>query len=289
VNPAILLLLAIGSGVASSLAAIASRALREFSRHNLQEICERHQKLDRFGEVVRDHDEVGLGLEIFVVLATTLAVIAGGAWAADQFAPGNSPWWTLLVIVAVATAILSLTNVALPWSLARIGIESFVYFTWPYWRLLSALMSPLTLLARGIDWVLHQVAGRTTEEPDEDAFEDEIRSIVTEGHREGLLEEEAREMIESVIELGDVVVSHIMTPRTEMQMVQAEQSWEEIIDYVITVGHTRIPVYDKSRDDIIGILYSKDLLPELAKDKRHRRAHWLSCFGSRSLCRNPKP
>jgi CBS domain containing-hemolysin-like protein len=271
VNPAVLLLLAIGSGVASSLAAIAARALREFSRHNLQEICERHQKLDRFGEVVRDHDEVALGLEVFVVLGAALAIVAGGAWAADQLAPSDSPWWTLVAIVAVATIILSLTNVALPWSLARIGIESFVYFTWPCWRLLGALMTPLTLLARGIDWMLHQLAGRPTEAPDEDAFEDEIRSIVTEGHREGLREEEAREMIESVIELGDVVVSHIMTPRTEMQMVQAEQPWEEIIDYVITVGHTRIPVYDKSRDDIVGILYSKDLLPELAKDQSAER------------------
>jgi CBS domain containing-hemolysin-like protein len=271
VNPAVLLQLAIGSGVASSLAAVAARALREFSRHNLQEICERHQKLDRFGEIVRDHDEVALGLEVFIVLGTTLAVVTGSAWAADQSAQGVSPWCTLVAIVATATAILSLTNVALPWSLARIGIEAFVYFTWPYWRLLSTLMSPLTLLARGIDWALHQIAGRPTEEPDEDAFEDEIRSIVTEGHREGLLEEEAREMIESVIELGDVVVSHIMTPRTEMQMVQAEQPWEEIIDYVITVGHTRIPVYDKSRDDIVGILYSKDLLPELAKEPSERR------------------
>jgi magnesium and cobalt exporter, CNNM family len=267
VNAQALLWLALGSTLAGTLAAIAARALREFSRHDLQEICERRQKLDRFGEVVRDHDDVALGLEIFVVLATSLAVIAGGAWAADQFTPGNSLWWALVVIVAVATAILSLTNVGLPWSLARIGAEPFLYFTWPIWRTLSALMSPLAWIAHGIDAVLHRLAGRKHEEPDEEAFEDEIRTIVTEGHREGLLEEEAREMIESVIDLGDVVVSHIMTPRTDMQMVQVEQPWDEVVSYVIKSGHARIPVYDKSRDDIAGILYSKDLLPELAKDQ----------------------
>ncbi len=100
---------------------------------------------------------------------------------------------------------------------------------------------------------------------DEESIEEEIRTIVSEGHREGLLEEEAREMIEGVIELGDAAVSHIMTPRTEIHMVQINTPWEEVVESVIESGHTRTPVYDKNRDDIAGILYSKDLLPELAK------------------------
>ncbi|MEX0613513.1 MAG: hemolysin family protein, partial [Pirellulales bacterium] len=91
------------------------------------------------------------------------------------------------------------------------------------------------------------------------------RTIVSEGHREGLLEEEAREMIEGVMELGDAVVSHIMTPRTEMHMIQVNTPWDEVVEAIIDSGHTRLPVYDKTRDDIVGILYSKDLLPELAK------------------------
>jgi CBS domain containing-hemolysin-like protein len=271
VNPQALLWLAIGGTLASSLAAIAARALREFSRHDLQAICERRQKLDRFGEIVRDHDDAALGLEIFVALATTLAVAAASFWALDQFALGAPSWPTMLLTVAALTALFAITNVGLPWSLVRLGMESFLYFTWPAWRALAALMSPLVWLARGIDAVLHSVAGRKHEEPDEEAFEDEIRTIVTEGHREGLLEEEAREMIESVIDLGDVVVSHIMTPRTDMQMVQVEQRWDDVVGYVIKSGHARIPVYDKSRDDIVGMLYSKDLLPELAKDPRDPR------------------
>jgi CBS domain containing-hemolysin-like protein len=56
-----------------------------------------------------------------------------------------------------------------------------------------------------------------------------------------------------------------MTPRTEMHMLQANTPWDEVVESVIESGHTRVPVYDKTRDDVIGILYSKDLLPELAK------------------------
>jgi CBS domain containing-hemolysin-like protein len=55
-----------------------------------------------------------------------------------------------------------------------------------------------------------------------------------------------------------------MTPRTDMHMVQVDVPWDQLLSDVIESGHTRIPVYDKTRDDIVGILYSKDLLPELA-------------------------
>jgi CBS domain containing-hemolysin-like protein len=52
-----------------------------------------------------------------------------------------------------------------------------------------------------------------------------------------------------------------MTPRTDMHMVQVETEWKEMLADVIDCGHTRVPVYEKNRDDIIGILYVKDLLP----------------------------
>jgi CBS domain containing-hemolysin-like protein len=258
--------LAIGGMFVSCLGAIGARALREFSRHHLQEICDERQKLDRFGEIVRRYDEVALGVEMFVGLATTLFAVAGTLYAWQRLGLDAAAWPGLLVIVLVVAVVIAVANVCVPWVIARAGAERFLYYTWPCWRWLSRLAFPLAWSARGLEAVLRRVTGRGSEEADEESFEEEIRTIVTEGHREGLLEEEAREMIEGVIELGDVVVSHIMTPRTEMQMVQAQQPWEEILECVTSVGHTRIPVYDKSRDDIVGILYIKDLLPQLAKE-----------------------
>ena len=117
-----------------------------------------------------------------------------------------------------------------------------------------------------VDTVLQRLAGRPVTVADEDTIEDEIRTIVNEGHREGLIKEDAREMIEGVIELRDAVVSQIMTPRTEMYMVQVTRPWDDLVNDIIDAGHTRVPAYEKNRDDIVGVLYSKDLLPELAKD-----------------------
>jgi CBS domain containing-hemolysin-like protein len=271
VNGDALLWLSIVSVLASCLAATAARALRDFSRHDLQAICERRQKLDRFGDIVRTHEQVALSVEMLVVLAVTLSATAGGLWAwhrfaLDQLAWADVVWPKLLGIVAVVALVLAAMVVCLPWSIARVGAERFLYHTWPCWRLASSLVYPLAWCARGVDTLLHRLAGRQPQTPGEDSFEEEIRTIVTEGHREGLLEEDAREMIEGVIELGDVDVSHVMTPRTEMHMVNIHWPWERVLEYVISVGHTRIPVYDKTRDDIVGMLYGKDLLPELAKD-----------------------
>jgi magnesium and cobalt exporter, CNNM family len=156
--------------------------------------------------------------------------------------------------------------VCLSWAIVRVGAERFLYHSWPCWRLLSRATYPLFVWVRLLDSSLRWLTGRSAAADDEESFEEEIRTIVSEGHREGLLEEEAREMIEGVIDLGDVAVSHVMTPRTEMHMLQVGESWDAVLEYVTSMGHTRLPVYDKNRDDIVGILYIKDLLPELAKD-----------------------
>ena len=157
--------------------------------------------------------------------------------------------------------------IGITWSsraIARVFSEELLYHTWAIWKLLAGLMTPLGWGAHLADVVLHRVAGRHAIHDDDERIEEEIRTIVSEGHREGLLEEEAREMIEGVIDLGDADVSDIMTPRTDMHVLSINLEWDALVAAAIESGHTRIPIYDKNRDDIIGILYSKDLLPELA-------------------------
>ena len=175
----------------------------------------------------------------------------------------------------------------IPWSVARLWATPFVYFTWPGWRLVGWILYPLVLEARLVEALLQRLSGRVEEPQDEESFGEEIRTIVTEGHREGLLEEDAREMIEGVMQLGAVDVSQVMTPRTDMISFPISQSWEELLEFAVQAEHTRIPVYSKSRDDIVGILFTKDLLPELAKPPRDACSLGRSCCASPTSC--PKP
>jgi len=258
--------------VATALLNFGYRALRQFSRHELAEICTGRGRPERFGEILRRHAEVALGLEMLAAFTAALGIVAGALWAADRWS--YSPAQSLGALLATSAAIglvLVIVRTWAPWAAARLFGENFLYWTWPLWRGVAALTLPLAWGAKVLDAVLHRVVGRAPQGEDEQAIEEEIRTIVSEGHRGGLLEDEAREMIEGVIDLGDAYVSQIMTPRTDMHMVQVDRPWDDLIAEVIESGHTRIPVYDKTRDDIVGILYSKDLLPELARGKPESR------------------
>jgi CBS domain containing-hemolysin-like protein len=265
-NADALLWLCIFALLSACVTAIAARSLRSFSRSELEDICQSRQNPERFADILRHHERVALGVEMFVMIFVGLALSAGMLWSWQTFAAAaTQPWLTFAIAAIVLGQLAAITTVWLPWSIARIGASKFLYSTWPLWNVVGKLAEPLVLAARGVDALLHRVAGRAPQEANEDSIEEEIRTIVSEGHREGLLEEEAREMIEGVIELGDANVSHIMTPRTDINMIQVDTPWDEVVEAVIESGHTRVPVYGSSRDEIVGILYSKDLLPELAK------------------------
>jgi CBS domain containing-hemolysin-like protein len=254
------------------LAAVAARSLHEFSRHDLEEIAQSRQKPERFAEILHHHERVALGVEMVVALLVAVTVCAGTLWAWQASERFDWSRWLVFVLTALMLGqVVAVVTVWLPWSVARIAAARFLFWSWPLWNFVGRLALPLVWSARLVDGLLHRLAGRQPQEADEDSIEEEIRTIVSEGLREGLLEEEAREMIEGVIELGDVAVSHIMTPRTEMHMLQLNTPWDEVVDSIVDSGHTRMPVYDKTRDDVVGILYSKDLLPELAKGAEEPR------------------
>ncbi len=258
--------IAVISLLVTCFAAIAARSLHSFSRHELEQICQLREAPEKFAEILRVHETIALGVEIVAMLVAALSMAAGSLWTWQTFAVEHSrPWLVFLIAAAVLGLLLGVATVWMPWSIARIGAAQFLYSTWPLLRVVGFISRPLVWCAHGMDALLFRILGRGEDRADEESIEEEIRTIVSEGHREGLLEEEAREMIEGVIELGDAAVSHIMTPRTDIHMVQLNTPWDEVVESVIESGHTRVPVYDKSRDDITGILYIKDLLPELAK------------------------
>jgi CBS domain containing-hemolysin-like protein len=123
-------------------------------------------------------------------------------------------------------------------------------------RILAPVVSLLTWSTRKISGALggELVAGRAQ------ISTEELRLIVERGGETGALEAEEEQMISAVIELGDRKVHEIMVPRTEMTAISINAAMDEVIDIIIKEGHSRIPVYRKSVDEIIGVLYAKDLL-----------------------------
>ncbi len=93
-----------------------------------------------------------------------------------------------------------------------------------------------------------------------------IQEIIDAGEVEGLLNEDENEMIRSIFEMKNKVVREIMVPRTDMAAVPLDASMGEILETINRCGHSRIPVYEGTLDNITGLLYAKDLLREWGKD-----------------------
>ena len=244
---------------------VGTRVLRSFSRHDLRELCEKRGTPTLFSKVLRSHDRVALGLDMLAVLATVLFVVSRASIWHTKGLELPISWPLVAAHATVVGTLLLLLRVVVPWTISRLFSAQVLCYAWPLFAFLGLLTSPVVAVAQAIDIVLHRLLGRTPPTLDEETLEEEIRSIVSEGHREGLLEVEAREMIEGVIELADADVAEIMTPRTDMHVIPIDLPWDDLLADVIESGHTRIPVFNNNRDDIVGILYSKDLLPKLAR------------------------
>jgi CBS domain containing-hemolysin-like protein len=106
--------------------------------------------------------------------------------------------------------------------------------------------------------------------------EEEIRHLVDVAEEEDEIEGEERELIHSVFEFGDTVVREVMVPRTDMVTISSDTPLEEALETIVKAGYSRIPIYEGDRDNIIGVLYAKDLLRRSTQERRGKKAASLS-------------
>jgi CBS domain containing-hemolysin-like protein len=92
---------------------------------------------------------------------------------------------------------------------------------------------------------------------------EELKMLVETGSEQGGIEEEEKEMIHGVIELAETKVHQVMVPRIGIQAVEANDPVADVLQMIVRAGHSRVPVYEENLDNIVGILYAKDLLPYL--------------------------
>ena len=100
---------------------------------------------------------------------------------------------------------------------------------------------------------------------EESVTEEEIRMLVDVGQEKGVIEDIQKEMINNIFEFDDIDVTEIMTHRTDMIAVEDTDSLEDVVKASIEHGYSRIPVFHEDQDNIIGIIYIKDLLPFVSK------------------------
>jgi len=114
--------------------------------------------------------------------------------------------------------------------------------------------------------------------------EEEIINLIETGEETGVIKTGERDMIHSIFEFGDLKVKDIMIPRVDMVALSIKSSLKDALDMIVKSGHSRLPVYGESKDDILGLLYAKDLLGKLGQkdfeklpiEKLHRDVEYVT-------------
>jgi putative hemolysin-related protein len=141
-------------------------------------------------------------------------------------------------------------------ALAYIGVISF----------LVTLLTPVIFIVNTVSKFVISIFNKNSDDNNA-VTEEELRAMVEYSHEEGVIENEEKKMIVNVVDFGDTVAGDIMVPRVDMVMVDEKSSYEEILQVFREERYTRIPVYEETPDNVIGILNVKDFL--LIEDKEN--------------------
>ena len=151
----------------------------------------------------------------------------------------------------VTTIVVFFAGEMLPKSIAKKYSEPLALATGPVLRFLMKVFTPLSVL---LTWIGQSAAKLTPDETPVSFTEDELYDIIEDMTEEGSLDEQQGELISSALQFGEVTVESVLTPRVDLVAVDISSSLENILAVIKTTNHSRLPVYEGSVDNIIGVL-----------------------------------
>jgi CBS domain containing-hemolysin-like protein len=166
--------------------------------------------------------------------------------------------WTIGVLV-VGCVLIAFLNF-LTYLLAKYKGENVLLALLPFAHLFGILLAPIAALGTSLNELAAKAFLKSESEPENGTIAEDIMQVVDTGERAGVIHEEEAEMIEGAVSFKNLKVTEVMTPRIDMVCVKASANLQDVRPVAIDKGHSRLPVFDKNRDDIVGILYVKDML-----------------------------
>lgn len=161
------------------------------------------------------------------------------------------------IATAVMTILIIIFGEILPKSYAKENSESLALAIGTIYYYMIIIMKPLIKIFMVLKEFVAKLYRKKDDEPS--VTEDELNVIIDTMEEEGVLQQDEVEMLQSVLDLSETFVKDIMTPRVDVIAVDVHDSTEHIKNVFLEEKYSRIPVYDESRDNIVGILYERDL------------------------------
>ena len=119
---------------------------------------------------------------------------------------------------------------------------------------------PVILVFDAFNKIINKVLRSESQFANKSLNIDELKLMLDISHDDGIIESEKNKMLTSIFEFSDTIFREVMTPRTDAICISDKESVQQAIHLIITEGHSRVPVYEDKMDNIVGIIYAKDLL-----------------------------
>lgn len=177
-----------------------------------------------------------------------------------------APSWGEVVGLGVALGIMTFCEV-LPKSIGFARAEVLLVRWFPLWRSLVALFLPVNRFVYAVaKRTLHLLSADPDRQPP--LTLDEIFALLDAGVESGAIDREEHALAEHILELEEIVVRDIMVPRPDIVALPADSTFDEVMETILQTGHSRIPLYDGTLDNIVGIVYAYDILASIADGAR---------------------
>jgi CBS domain containing-hemolysin-like protein len=218
-------------------------------------------------------DRIGLktedGAGSFSLIKHTILVLLGILFFAAVTGTGTWNWQTVLQSIAAAWSLMLLAAYVAPQLLYRRTEGRWLLPLVPLLRALGLAARPFVALL-GLLQSLAELTDEKNGEEEPPTSAENIEALISAGAEEGLIEEEDRKLIQSVVEFGDKVVREVMTPRPNIVAISVDATLEQLRQLVINEQYSRIPVYDQEIDQILGFVHVRDMF-ELEEEERASR------------------
>jgi len=251
--------------ILAATAASAETSLTSISRVRLRQLVE--QKVRRAIVIERLHRDPNAYLSTVLIVNTVAIIVASSAatlLALHLYHERVAEWLVSLVLSLVVLIACEIT----PKTLALQRAERVALRLAPLVAGATLVMRPVVYVLTAVTRLILRLLGGKAEVRGPFVTEEELKMLVTVGEEEGVIEEEEREMIHGIFEMGDMSVREVMVPRTDLVAIEVNEPVEKAVDLVTKHGHTRIPVYEGDLDHIVGVLYAKDLLRAVVRGEK---------------------
>lgn len=242
----------------AAFASAAETALTALGRLTARSMEERNTPASRAVGYLRHDPSLFLSTILIINSAALIVASSMGTLVLTHNLP--SPWGEVAATVGISILVLIFAELT-PKNIAVRRPERMALFLARPVRVASIILRPIIVILGGTVATIMKVLGQGGyNKPMPVITEEELREIVSVSEAEGVLEEEEHDMIRGIFEFGETTVGEVKVPRVDMTALPVTTPLMEALDVILQQGHSRIPVFDESIDNIVGILYDKDVL-----------------------------